>query len=174
MAASPQSATMAKIRQVQELMANANLVKVIYGVDNIPGRPDTRGVRVVVRSGNPELRESLDYPGPNFPSLKKGETQLKFGDGYQHAEVATGESHPAVAGEVTELQGGAEDPGFQRWLDQHLFDLRQRTRILDFSHAVKWTAVGGEGQETEWTAIFPPELLGMGSPQRETVGAPGA
>jgi hypothetical protein len=157
--------TIAKINQVKALMGQADLVRVSFGGANQASR-----LRVVAHGGNPELRAVLEgtAPGavPEFPApLGQREFEVEFGTGYQHVLVTRGSG----ASEV--LHGGTEDPGFQRWIDQHVFDMAPRTRKLSPEDALHCTPVVGEGRNIEWAAIFEAGKVGMGSEQREVVAA---
>lgn len=157
--------TIAKINQVKGLMGQADLVRVSFGGAGQPSR-----LRVVARGGNPELRGVLEgtTPGtvPEFPAaLGQREFEIEFGTGYPHVLINRGSG----ASEV--LHGGTEDPGFQRWIDQHAFDMAPRMRRLSPEDAMHCTPVVGEGRNIEWAAIFEAGKVGMGSEQREAVGA---
>ncbi len=164
--------TIGKINQVKGLMAQAELVQISPGAD---GRHPSRAIpatRIVVRGGNPAARESLGSatPGtvPELPPLREGEFELVFGDGSQDARVRYGS-----ALEPTVLQGNTEDPDFQRWLGDQVFEVRLRTKKLTRADALHCTPVVGEGTETQWTAIFEPRLVGMGPTQRAAVAGHG-
>jgi hypothetical protein len=167
----PKTTATKKIDQVQGLMAKAELVRVSYGADGRHPSSNIPGMRIIVRGGNPSLTENLRSVTPDnlseFPPLRTGEFELEFGDGYQYARISN------VSTLSTVLQGNSEDPRFQSWLERQVDKIRLRTKFLKKEHALQWTAVGGQGETTQWTAIFEPEKLGMGSPQREAVATPG-
>jgi hypothetical protein len=162
------STTIGKINQVKGLMAQAELVRVSPGEDGRHPSRDIPATRIVVRGGNPALRESLGsaIPGtvPEFPTLREGEFELVFGDGSHDAQVRYG-----LRLEPTLLEGNTEDPDFQRWLVDQVFEVRLRTKKLTRADALHCTPVVGEGTETQWTAIFEPRQVGMGPTQRGAV-----
>src|SRR5580700_7600938 len=102
--------TTQKIDQVKNLLVRAELVIVSFGADRRHPGGDTPALRLVIRGGNPELRENLGTPPTHglsqIPELRAGEFELEAGDGYQHARISRLSEPPTL------LQGGADDPGF--------------------------------------------------------------
>ncbi len=160
-----------KIDQVKELIGKAELVRVSFGTDGRTPRGDSRALRVVVRSGNPELRASLGDPTAvgvaEFPMpLRKGELQIEFGEGCPGVRISS-RSEPPTSWH------GTDDPVLQTWLERQVEKIKVRA-AANRSHALQWTSVRGKGVETQWSAIFEPGQVGMRSAPREAVATLGA
>jgi hypothetical protein len=162
--------TIEKVNQVLGFMGHAELVRVSYGAtERVAGGDTPPGVRIVIRGGEPELRRSFEAPSPyrlsEFPTLSEGEFEIELGEGSKSVRIRFRSDPPIV------LRGGTEDPSFQRWIETRVLEIRTRATVLNKEDALQWSAVGGRGQETEWTAIVEPEQLRMDYPKRGTVPA---
>jgi hypothetical protein len=160
--------TNARISQVAGLLARAELVRVSVSGDGQISNGDQPQMRIVVRSGNSDLRTSLGNPTPDgvatFPMpLHQGELELEFGDGCPGVMISS-RSEPPRSWQ------GADEPEFQTWLERQVEKARLRAGA-NRPHALQSATVRAKGTETQWSAIFEPGQVGLSSPQRDAVTA---
>jgi len=160
-----------RILQIQGILERAELVRVSFGGEGHDPSKGDPPMRVVVRSGNPDIRSSLGDATPDgvakFPMpLGHGELQLEFGDGCPGVRISS-RSEPPTS------WSGTDDPDFQTWLERQIEKARVRAGA-NRSHALQSSSVRGQGAATQWAAIFEPGQVGLRAPRQPVAATLGA